>query len=202
MMKSAQKLSQRFIATITYAFHRPRTPFAHTAQCFPQSQRTSIHSAALPRLLFRPSLRSSARYAFNKRLHSTKPPLNPAPNVQPSEPSLSLSQRMRKLSREYGWSALGVYLLLTALDFPFCFLAVRWLGTERIGRFEHIIVNWFWKVIRYPFPSRQEVEIEGAGKRVEGHETSAQEGNEVEPVSYDHGVIEAERSNQSDNASE
>lgn len=40
---------------------------------------------------------------------------------------------MRKLSREYGWSALGVYLALTALDFPFCYLFVRTLGTDRIG---------------------------------------------------------------------
>jgi hypothetical protein len=43
---------------------------------------------------------------------------------------------MRKLSREYGWSALGVYLGLTAIDFPFCYLLVRYLGTERIGMFD------------------------------------------------------------------
>lgn len=109
---------------------------------------------------------------------------------------------MRKLSREYGWAALGVYLLLTAVDFPFCFLAVRWIGTERIGQFEHVLVNWFWKVIPYPFPSRQEAQIEGAGNMMEGHETSIRESNVVEPVGYDHGVREAERSNQSENASE
>jgi len=40
---------------------------------------------------------------------------------------------MRKLSREYGWSGLGVYLMLSALDFPFCYLLVRTLGTDRIG---------------------------------------------------------------------
>lgn len=43
---------------------------------------------------------------------------------------------MKKLSREYGWSALGVYLTLSALDFPFCYLLVKYLGTERIGEFE------------------------------------------------------------------
>lgn len=48
---------------------------------------------------------------------------------------------MRKLSREYGWSALGVYLLLSALDFPFCFLGVRLLGVERIGHYEHAITE-------------------------------------------------------------
>jgi len=40
---------------------------------------------------------------------------------------------MRKLSREYGWSALGVYFALSALDFPFCYLLVKTLGTDRIG---------------------------------------------------------------------
>lgn len=47
--------------------------------------------------------------------------------------SLSLSQRLKKLSREYGWSAVGVYLALSALDFPFCYLLVNSLGVERIG---------------------------------------------------------------------
>ncbi|CEO61167.1 Putative Peptide alpha-N-acetyltransferase [Penicillium brasilianum] len=53
----------------------------------------------------------------------------------------SLSQRLRTLSREYGWAALGVYLGLSALDFPFCFIAVRLLGVERIGHWEHVVVQ-------------------------------------------------------------
>jgi hypothetical protein len=58
---------------------------------------------------------------------------NPTPSLGSPNENLSLSQRMRKLSREYGWSALGVYIALTALDFPFCYLLVRYLGTDRIG---------------------------------------------------------------------
>lgn len=50
-----------------------------------------------------------------------------------AEESLSLSARLRKLSREYGWAAAGVYLGLSVLDFPFCFLLVKWAGTDRIG---------------------------------------------------------------------
>jgi N-terminal acetyltransferase 2 len=67
---------------------------------------------------------------------------NPTPNLgsPPQNENLSLGQRMRKLSREYGWSALGVYLALTALDFPFCYLLVRYLGTDRIG--EKILIWW------------------------------------------------------------
>lgn len=52
----------------------------------------------------------------------------------PPAESLSLSQRLKKLSREYGWAAVGVYLSLSILDFPFCFLLVRVVGTDRIGQ--------------------------------------------------------------------
>jgi hypothetical protein len=62
------------------------------------------------------------------------PSPNPIPSLGSSNENISLGQRMRKLSREYGWSALGVYLILTALDFPFCYLLVRYLGTDRIGK--------------------------------------------------------------------
>lgn len=51
-----------------------------------------------------------------------------------SQESLSLSGRLKKLSREYGWTAVGVYLALSVLDFPFCFLLVRTVGTEKIGK--------------------------------------------------------------------
>ena len=73
--------------------------------------------------------------------------------------SLSLSQRFRKLSREYGYSALGVYLLLSALDFPLCFLAVRHLGTERIGYWEHVALEKFWQVVPWPFPSPDQTQV-------------------------------------------
>ena len=50
-----------------------------------------------------------------------------------TQEKLTLSQRLKKLSREYGWSAVGVYLTLSVLDFPFCFLLVRIVGTDTIG---------------------------------------------------------------------
>ncbi len=53
-------------------------------------------------------------------------------SAAPAE-SLSLSERLKKLSREYGWTAVGIYLSLSVLDFPFCFLLVRTVGTEKIG---------------------------------------------------------------------
>ncbi|KAI1428576.1 hypothetical protein F5Y12DRAFT_710874 [Xylaria sp. FL1777] len=77
------------------------------------------------------------------RLRASKP--GPSkPNTQ--EPQ-SFSARLRKLSREYGWAAVGVYLGLSVLDFPFCFLLVRIVGTERIGELEHWLVSHLSMII-------------------------------------------------------
>lgn len=51
-----------------------------------------------------------------------------------AEKPLSLGARLRKLSREYGKAAVGVYFLLSVLDFPFFFLLVKAVGAERIGK--------------------------------------------------------------------
>ncbi|OLN85980.1 hypothetical protein CCHL11_05351 [Colletotrichum chlorophyti] len=65
----------------------------------------------------------------------------------PAKESLSLSQRLKKLSKEYGWSAVGVYFALSVLDFPFCFLLVRIVGTDKIGQLEHWLMTNVKKVI-------------------------------------------------------
>jgi hypothetical protein len=70
-----------------------------------------------------------------------------SPGSKGSNENLSLGQRMRKLSREYGWAAVGVYLGLSMLDFPFCYLLVLYLGTERIGEWEHQIIQVIEDVI-------------------------------------------------------
>ena len=90
--------------------------------------------------------------------HGARP--TPDPTAQlgspSSTPAPSLSERLRKLSREYGWTALGVYLALSALDFPFCFLAVRMLGTDRIGKLEEQVIHGFWVLVSLPFPGGED----------------------------------------------
>ncbi|KAF2018200.1 hypothetical protein BU24DRAFT_432656 [Aaosphaeria arxii CBS 175.79] len=93
----------------------------------------------------------SLRFNSNKHTPSQRP--NPTPHLGSPEPALTLSQRLKKLSREYGWTALGVYFALSALDFPFCFLAVRYLGAETVGHYEHIVVEAAQNVIRIVFPN-------------------------------------------------
>ncbi|KAF0326781.1 peptide alpha-n-acetyltransferase [Colletotrichum asianum] len=62
-------------------------------------------------------------------------------------PSLAPDISLKKLSKEYGWSAVGVYLALSVLDFPFCFLLVRVVGTDRIGQLEHWVTSHIKQII-------------------------------------------------------
>jgi hypothetical protein len=87
-----------------------------------------------------------------------------------------------------------VYLLLSALDFPFCFAAVRLLGVERIGHYEHVIVEGAKDVFRavWPFNRSRREELR------DGQQVVA--GNRI-PRSYNHGVREAEERNSGEGAS-
>ena len=131
------------------------------------------------------------------------------PSTKTASQQLTISQRFRKLSREYGWSAMGVYLGLSALDFPFCFAAVQWLGVERIGHAEQIIVGSIKQIIPDP--------VKDTWRRVKARKNgltgqNEQESHVIEIKSedalaqvideYDHGVRMAEEENKSENASE
>lgn len=76
------------------------------------------------------------------------------------KPAQSLSARFKELSRKYGWAAVGVYLGLSALDLPLCFLAVRMVGPDRIGELEHAIADWFWHGVAVVAPSMRPEERE------------------------------------------
>ncbi|KAL8905590.1 MAG: hypothetical protein Q9207_002540 [Kuettlingeria erythrocarpa] len=177
----------------------------HSAPPIPSHLLPTIRQSPFRQLLARNLSRRSIRHNLNKRFNSNKPTLDPTPSLGSPEPSLSLSQRLRKLSREYGWSALGVYLLLSALDFPFCFLAVRWIGTETIGRWESIIVEQFRQVFNLlPFssdPAIPAAEIKSVGAKAEGYAPVAPRSDEIGVPGYDHGVKEAEERNKSEEAS-
>ena len=67
---------------------------------------------------------------------------------------------MRKLSREYGWTVLGVYAALTVADLPFCFLAVKYIGAERVAHAEHVVVGGAKNLLSRFFPDFFEKESE------------------------------------------
>ncbi|KAF2635123.1 peptide alpha-N-acetyltransferas-like protein Nat2 [Massarina eburnea CBS 473.64] len=143
---SAARQSITFTRTFTYT-RQPIVRSKPTVQPCQQNVLLSLRgrcTAGPPR-----SLRFKSHKSHPK---STQSP-DPTPHLGSPEPALSLSQRLRKLGRQYGWLALGVYMGLAVLDFPLCFLTVRMLGTDRIGHYEHVIVEGVKNMLRIPFPN-------------------------------------------------
>ncbi|KAF7595408.1 hypothetical protein BBP40_006028 [Aspergillus hancockii] len=112
---------------------------------------------------------------LRRTFHSSRSKSSPQP-----EQSGSFSQRLKALSREYGWSALGVYLLLSAMDFPICFAAVRLLGEEQIGQYEHIVLESFKNVVGTMLPSVQEAQFQEEGNDLKTSEETSNSGVELE----------------------
>ncbi|EXJ71638.1 uncharacterized protein A1O5_05446 [Cladophialophora psammophila CBS 110553] len=121
----------------------------------------------------------------------------------------SLKERLKTMSREYGWTAVGVYLALSALDFPFCFLAVRMMGTETIGHYEHVVVETFKAIVKWPLQGSRKAEMAADGaideatdvKELEQHGAQGGRILEQEEETNDHGYKAAQKANQGENAS-
>ncbi|KAJ4403571.1 DUF1279 super [Didymella pomorum] len=152
-----QRLSGSSQATRSFA-PRPTAPFLRTFFTSTQhsaktrAPKTFQHSALL---YFRFQRSALARRFRSIRFNSNKSNgshHDPTPHLGSPEPAQSLSQKLKALSKEYGWAALGVYLGLSALDFPLCFMAVRLLGTDRIGHYEEVVKDAFWNLVRNVIP--------------------------------------------------
>jgi hypothetical protein len=138
------KASSTFIRTFARTAPTKRVGYFTASSGSARTAAQAQTQRVAPRTILQ-NLRS--RFLHTTRSRRATPSPNPTPELNSPEGSLSLSQRLRKLTREYGWSAVGVYFMLSALDFPFCYLLVRYLGTDRIGEWEHIVVSNVQKVI-------------------------------------------------------
>lgn len=78
---------------------------------------------------------------------------------------------------------MGVYFGLSALDFPFCFAAVRLLGVDRIGHFEHVVVQSVKDAVHSVWPQTDtgsHDEGKGEGEDPQGRLARAEERNQEE----------------------
>jgi N-terminal acetyltransferase 2 len=106
------------------------------------------------------------------------------------------------MSKEYGWTALAVYLGLSALDFPFCFIAVRMIGTETIGRWEHTVKEFALGFVPETLRGKKDAtELEKLAVEADAPRRVLEVKSEEEVVIEDHGYKEAERANRGENAS-
>lgn len=84
---------------------------------------------------------SSIRFAPTPTAKATdKPSESAAPEAEPDidapPPKASLRERLKFLTKRYGWWALGVYLAASAVDFSLTFLAIHLLGADHIRSLE------------------------------------------------------------------
>lgn len=77
-----------------------------------RSARFGIGSTTTPGML-QGALRRGFRF-------TTKRKTNKKPTIGEAEEPKGLTAKLKKLTKEYGWVTVGVYLGLTVLDFPFC----------------------------------------------------------------------------------
>lgn len=130
----------------------PNLPFRPQPQNLRLFQRSAFPTRPLHHL---PKARGQIwRTRPNQRIrNNSSKSTNATAQEEGSKAPQSLSARFKELSRKYGWAAVGVYFGLSALDFPFCYLAVRLVGPDRIGEVEHAIVDGFWNLVAIVAPS-------------------------------------------------
>ncbi|KAI0829672.1 hypothetical protein BC628DRAFT_1314592 [Trametes gibbosa] len=115
---------------------------------------------------------------FPARLSSSPPPSprssseEPEPSAHTLPPNPSLSQRLKHLVKSYGWYALGVYIILSTLDFTVAFAAVNIIGAEHVSRVAADVKQYFAGFIHStpPEPGREEMDAAAAHTSANGHE--------------------------------
>ena len=100
--------------------------------------------------------RRSVKHLFLRRRNyisqAEQKTVTPTSPGSPTDPNRSFSQRFKDLTRKYGWAALGTYFALSVLDYPFFFLAVRSVGADRIGQYEHAVGEWIKATVPFDIP--------------------------------------------------
>ncbi|EJF65124.1 hypothetical protein DICSQDRAFT_79005 [Dichomitus squalens LYAD-421 SS1] len=113
-----------------------------------------------------PSLSGSRPFShFPARLTSSPPP-SPRSSSEGSEssynlpPNATLSQRLKHLIKSYGWYALGVYFIISAIDFSVAFAAINVIGADHVAKAAADVKDYFIGFIhsKPPEPGRQEME--------------------------------------------
>lgn len=136
---SAQRVLARSGAFSKLPTSSFRSPLHQLSPFLTRSQARLWHTAAPFRIHGRnPTWRLSR---VVRRHASDKPLPDVTSQLGSPEAKLGLQARLKKLFKQYGYLSVGVYLVLSALDFPLCFLAVRLAGPERIGQIEHQILT-------------------------------------------------------------
>ena len=75
----------------------------------------------------------------------------------------TLTQRLKHLIKSYGWYALGVYFILSTLDFSVAFLSINLLGASYVSQVTHSVKSYIHTILpsspsSTPEPGREEMD--------------------------------------------
>ncbi|BGP08886.1 putative N-terminal acetyltransferase 2 [Rhodotorula toruloides] len=132
---------------------RPPQAAALTAQW---SQRTAFDGLALHRrglassaVRLAPNSTSSSSHQSSRSSSSSSSSGQSSSSSSSSseDPSkIPLTQKIKYLFRKHGWTALAVYLLLSAIDFGLCFVVIYAVGADRVREAEDWVLDQLkWK---------------------------------------------------------
>lgn len=136
---------------------------------FPRVSRPLLPLAGrLPPIASSP-LRPRHRLTHSSPQRSQSPP---DPESYKLPPGATLSQRLKHLIKSYGWYALGVYILISTVDFTIAFGAVNVLGAEHVSRVATSIKETAYGLInsKPPEPGREELDNATSHATSSGHE--------------------------------
>ncbi|KAF9646577.1 hypothetical protein BDM02DRAFT_3118399 [Thelephora ganbajun] len=125
----------------------------------------STHTGVL-----RPAANAGFRY-----FHHSQPRLSSSSSggeYEKDEPKLTFSQRLKYLIKSYGWYALGVYFLISTIDFSVAFAAVNLIGAEHVSRVAASAKESVYAIFnsRPPEPGREEMDRAVAQSQTGGRE--------------------------------
>ncbi|GAA6043672.1 hypothetical protein JCM8097_008601 [Rhodosporidiobolus ruineniae] len=102
---------------------------------------------------------SSGSSSSSQQQHSSSSSSSPPPDP---DAKLPLTQRIKALFRKHGWTALVLYLVLSALDFGATFLLISAVGADRVREAEDWTLDKLgWKRKEAGEPGRFKAAVDG-----------------------------------------
>jgi len=196
---SLRPLTRRTLASTALFPHRPPSPALLSRQLgplltFPSSRSSSSAFSSSPlgrgysqQPRQQPHDRSDPRPPHDADADADGHPHQHQHQHQQPTAKVPLTQRVKALSKKYGWWAIGVYGALSVVDFALAFGLVSYLGMARVQRLEQAVKRWVAERTGWTWGGELDSPAAGAEATVSGElKEVAREGEkELKKKGYD-----------------